>query len=312
MRDIPSEDANANYGITTRHQEMDNGELRFRLVKNDGTAYIRTEAHSVGAWQNSHYHQSVRETYVVQQGWIGYAELVAGTQKLTLFHAGDVFTTKPNVIHNVYLPANATIHTVKHGEAIGEDRLVDDTTKEFDRATQGLTEDQLKTEAAKQTSSKPSEAPGERYTAEYRHFDTLIWQLPAWSTAIFLVTAVGTNSVQSALFLQKAMGFSVEQLATGFLGLMFLVILGLSQALYRFRRHQGTLRRYSRTSVFSSASTYLQLIVTSEAFVLLFVVLMINGTSLRTSAILCAASLLGLSAFREIALRRPYISGQAI
>jgi hypothetical protein len=312
MRDIPSDDAKTNYGITARHQEMDNGELRFRLVKSDGTAYIRTEASSAGAWQNSHYHQFVRETYIVQRGWIAYAELLDGKRKLTLYNAGEVFTTKPDVVHNVYMPANAAIHTVKHGDATNEDRLVNETTKQFDRDTRDLNEEQLKGEAAKPTPNKPSEIPVEKYTVEYRHFDTLIWQLPAWSTALFLVTAVGTNSVQSAQFLHRPTGLSVEQLATGFLGLMFLVIMTLSQALYRFRRHQGTLRRYPRTPVLSSASTYLQLVVTTEAFVLLFVVLMLNDVPTRYATYVCAALVVAFSAYREIALRRPYISDQAI
>ena len=31
-------------GVTTLHEEMDNGELRFRLRFGDGSSYIRTQA----------------------------------------------------------------------------------------------------------------------------------------------------------------------------------------------------------------------------------------------------------------------------
>lgn len=313
MRDISDAEAKMTHHIATSHQEMDNGEFRFRLVKNDGSAYIRTEASSIGAWQNSHYHKSVMETYIVQRGWIAYAQLVDGQRALTLHHAGELFTTRPNVVHNVYMPANAIIHTVKHGEGDGADRLVDATCKQFDVDTRNLTEEQIMGETSTPETNEPAAMRGETYTAEYRHFDTLIWQLPAWSTAIFLVTAVGTNSVQSATFLHGPTGLlTVAQLATGFLGLMFLVILALSQALYRFRRHQGKLRRYARTPLWSSASTYLQLVVTMEAFALLFAVLIINGVPPRYAIYLCGAFTAALTTYRELALRRPYGSGQAI
>ena len=147
MRDISSEDAAKRHGITTCHQEMDNGELRFRLRKSDGSAYVRTESSPLGAWQNSHYHENIRETYIVQKGWIAYAELIEGERVINVYEAGELFTTKPHVIHNVYMPANAVIHTVKYGEASGEDRVESEATREFDQVTQCLNEDQIRIEA---------------------------------------------------------------------------------------------------------------------------------------------------------------------
>jgi len=299
MREIRNEEAATKHCIKTYHQEMDNGQFRFRLLKSDGTAYIRTEAGLTGAWQSSHYHKTVKETYIVQWGWIAYAELIKGERKISLYHAGELFTTQTCVIHNVYMPAKAVIHTVKHGDAALEDRIVDETTKQFDKDTQYLTEEEIKSEAAK---NKASCSGGEKYTAEYRHFDTLIWQLPAWCTAIFLVTAVGTNSVQQAKFLHEATGLTINQLATGFLGLMFLVIFALSQALYRFRNHQKPLKRYQATAVWSSASTYLQLIVTVEALALLFVVLLINKLSLCLASLICLLLLVSFTIYREMRL----------
>ncbi len=144
---------------------------------------------------------------------------------------------------------------------------------------------------------------GERYTAEYRHFDALIWQLPGWSTAIFLVTAGGSRSIQQAVFLQESTGLTAEQLASGLFGLMFLVILVLSQALYRFREHQAALRQHAPAPPWSSSATYLQLIVTAEAFTLLFLVLLMNGVARRPAGWICIAFIVVLSLYREIWLR---------
>ena len=50
---------------------MDNGEKRFRQICiKDKTAYIRAEGGKVGYWQNSHYHKTIREIYIVQKGSI--------------------------------------------------------------------------------------------------------------------------------------------------------------------------------------------------------------------------------------------------
>lgn len=103
------------HGIWTEHAEMPNGELRFRLKHRDGTAYIRTESRDDSGWQKSHYHLTVRETYIVQQGRIALAELIDDQLRTRTFDAGEVFTTEPGVPHNIYMFGNSIIHTVKHG-----------------------------------------------------------------------------------------------------------------------------------------------------------------------------------------------------
>ena len=45
-------------GVTTLHEEMDNGELRFRLRATDGSSYIRTQAASQIRSQSSVLHGS--------------------------------------------------------------------------------------------------------------------------------------------------------------------------------------------------------------------------------------------------------------
>lgn len=110
-----SADLAAKRGVSASHSKMDNGELRYRLMAADGSAYVRTEASSVGGWQNSHYHKAVLETYIVQKGWAALVELERGELCWQVMKPGDVYTTRPEVSHNVYLPAAAVIHVIKHG-----------------------------------------------------------------------------------------------------------------------------------------------------------------------------------------------------
>jgi hypothetical protein len=71
-------------GIAITGDRMDNGEYRFRLIKDGpdaGYGYIMTVMpNDQCGWQNSHHHEGIVETYTVQDGWIGFAELVPGTR----------------------------------------------------------------------------------------------------------------------------------------------------------------------------------------------------------------------------------------
>lgn len=107
--------------ITFPCERMDNGEFRFRLMdkgQNSGWGYILTKIpESYSGWQNSHYHIGVMETIIIQKGWIGFAELLPdGKMTVRVYRPGDVFTTKPGHAHNVYMPADAVVHAVKHGD----------------------------------------------------------------------------------------------------------------------------------------------------------------------------------------------------
>lgn len=298
MRKIEDKEAESIHGIRTLHEEIGN-ENRFRLMKKDGTAYIRTEG-GAGGWQQSHYHRHLQETYIVQEGWIGYAKLKEGKRQISTYGPGELFTTEPNFIHNLYLPAGAVIHTVKHGASASDDRVVDASTKRFDEMTQCLTEDQIERESETMIDRQPSEV----YTEEYRHFDTLIWQLPVWCTAIFAATAVGTSSISQADVFAGTTGLSKHSIVTGFLSLMTLVILFLSHVLYRFRQHQTPLKRYARTRIWSSAQTRLQFIVTIEGSTLLLLTALMIGLPRWPSLVACAALFIFLTVIREYKLRR--------
>lgn len=103
-------------GVTFPCEQMENGERRFRCVDADGYGYALTKMPAqAGGWQNSHFHRDIIETYIVQEGWIVFAELGDGKARLHRLLPGEVVTTSPLVVHNLYLPGGAVVHTVKHG-----------------------------------------------------------------------------------------------------------------------------------------------------------------------------------------------------
>jgi len=129
------------HGLRLNDEVMENGELRIRLSSQDGSAYIRTESGQSGAWQNSHYHEGIEETYIVQKGWFGFAKLVDGNLSLRIQKENEVCTVKMMVSHNLYLPADSVIHTVKHGKVKQGDWH---ESKKLDALTKHLSELEIK------------------------------------------------------------------------------------------------------------------------------------------------------------------------
>ncbi len=115
MTSINAEQAAEDHGMHCRHEQMPNGETRFRLTGHDGSGYIKTVAGETGAWQNSHFHQSITEIYIVQTGWMAMSYATSDTTQLTLerHQVGDIIRVSPGVRHNTYLPAGAVIHVIK-------------------------------------------------------------------------------------------------------------------------------------------------------------------------------------------------------
>jgi hypothetical protein len=292
MREISAAQASRDFGITTKHHEMDNGERRFRLLKNDGTAYIRTEAIASSGWQNSHFHKAVRETYIVQTGWVAFAELISSELVIRVLEPGDVVTTQPMVVHNVYLSGDAVIHTVKHGLAQGEDRHTDDVTAGFDLVVRTLTTVEAIRAAAIQIRKAPAE-----YSEAYRHFDNLIWQIPAWSTAVF---ALAVQSLFGVLDTSSHRDINAATILSVFTAL---ALWSFAFVMSRFRMHQRALKTH-RTSPLFSASTLTQALVLSEAAIMGGAALQLQGVSVScTIALAGAAAALSVVIF-ELAVRR--------
>lgn len=105
------------HGIESKHTIMDTGEKRFRQIcTKDKTAYIRTESGIKGYWQNSHYHTSIRELYIVQKGKILFAQYKNNQLEITALNENDIIKTEPSIPHNVYMYPDTVTHTVKYGE----------------------------------------------------------------------------------------------------------------------------------------------------------------------------------------------------
>ncbi|WP_299666055.1 hypothetical protein [uncultured Psychromonas sp.] len=141
MAKITNDIATSDYGITFQHEKMQSGELRFRLISEDGSSYIRTVNAKHGVWQNSHYHQAIKETYIVQKGWVAVASLIDGVLSLEIANTGDTFSVQPLIIHNLYLSADSVIHTIKQGASISHDWF---GNSDLDKATKHLSEEDIK------------------------------------------------------------------------------------------------------------------------------------------------------------------------
>ena len=319
MRIITSEEAASRYGITTRHEETENSELRFRLEKSDGVAYIRTDASAQGAWQQSHFHATASETYIVQRGWIAHASLVHGVRQIMLIRAGELITTPPGIIHNIYMPPNAEMHTVKHGDASTGEAIRNDETARFDISTQGLSENEIVKTATymkgggsfeTQLCSITEPKKTDLYSQDYRHFDTLIWQVPTWSSAIFALTAAATGATLSnASQIPNSLSASVSTILAFFLGTVTFVLLLLWNVLLRFRMRQIGITLPPETFIppklfpLPGGQVCLQLIVAVESVVLLAACLLAAGILGNYGVIIVVGLLLVLVAFGELAVR---------
>lgn len=108
-------------GIKAHHEQMENGEKRFRLMSDDGTGYCRTVSPQKAAWQNSHFHRNTRELYIVQQEWLIFAEMLTDAAHFRKYEAGDYFVSRRLIAHNLYVGESTVLHTVKFGETTQND-----------------------------------------------------------------------------------------------------------------------------------------------------------------------------------------------
>lgn len=116
MEEITIEKAKK-YGIQNQHSIMENGEKRFRLIcERDKTCYCRAESGKTGYWQKSHYHNSIKELYIVQKGNILFVEYIKNELKISKINEGEIFKVEPKIPHNVYMYPNTVLHTVKYGQ----------------------------------------------------------------------------------------------------------------------------------------------------------------------------------------------------
>jgi mannose-6-phosphate isomerase-like protein (cupin superfamily) len=272
-------EASSKYGISIRHGKMcANGELRFRLISSDGSAYIKTvTTNESEGWQNPHYHNYLKETYIVEEGWVGYIEYTGGETTAVKFNKGDVFTTKPGVSHNLYMPKDAVIHTIKHGSNKGSNE--EETDWHSDSKASEILNSYVENEQAinfksvepknklsvdnKVTNELTKLTIDDEYTESYKHFDNLIWKVPSWSTAVFGIFVGGLLSLYSKRNVLEELSLYIGSLTLFF----SLFIATLSYTLFKFRCHQINTKKV-RERVILSPQFFLQLLINIEAIIL--------------------------------------------
>ncbi|PWM23718.1 MAG: hypothetical protein DBX44_05425 [Oscillospiraceae bacterium] len=109
------------FGITLRHEQMDNGELRFRLTGADQSSYIRCENPGPPVWENAHAHSRLRELVLVQRGRVVFVESAKDAPRFLLLEAGDFALTTPGIPHTQWLDRDTVVHTVKFGDCTDPD-----------------------------------------------------------------------------------------------------------------------------------------------------------------------------------------------
>lgn len=139
---ISTDRALSEFGISCLHEEMPNGERRFRLGRESGGGYVLTLSGKRGAWQNSHFHKHISEFYLVESQWLAMAFLDVDDKsfKLSFLRQGESCLIKPYVPHNVFMPSGGTVHTIKMNSVVVGDWF---PSCELDAITKLISERQL-------------------------------------------------------------------------------------------------------------------------------------------------------------------------
>lgn len=150
----------------------------------------------------------------------------------------------------------------------------------------------------------------EIYTQDYRHFDNLIWQVPAWATAVFSFSVTSAVIIlANSSCIEKLLSIDPLRTLSVFLFSVFLVLVLLTNVFLKFRLHQKSVFRPHRRDVPSlwfmpSGQTSLLLILFVESSVILCFALVVAGFNLMLTKLLTAAFLLVGFAYVEWSVRR--------
>ena len=208
---------------------------RYYLPDRDPLEVIETQM-GAHASQGAHSHNIVREAMLVLEGTIGVEEMVADVTTAQTLNAGDFVVFDRGVAHRMENRSDQTARTL-HFKFLGEGK---------DRAL--FAEDKV---ISGNSVSPPAVVP-EIYTQDYRHFDNLIWQVPAWASAIFSL-AITTSALvlANAKLIEAAFSFPVStpRSVAFFLFGVFFVLLCLTNVFLRFRLHQRVAPRPNRRHV---------------------------------------------------------------
>ena len=140
MPKIIKNDELKEYGILTHHEKMDNGELRFRMLSEDGSSYVRGENRDSFVWGNSHFHKELSEVMFLQRGMAIFVEYTEEGLIYRKLNPGDFFITRIGIAHNQCFIQDTVIHTIKYGGNASEDWYACPT---LDKLTKHLTLEQM-------------------------------------------------------------------------------------------------------------------------------------------------------------------------
>ena len=150
----------------------------------------------------------------------------------------------------------------------------------------------------------------EIYTQDYRHFDSLIWQVPAWGSAIFsFAVTAAFLALSNSKSIAQVIPVCVRSFVTAFLISVFVIIILLINVYLRFRLHQRVIHRPHRIRVprlwfMVPGQTSLLLILFIEAPLILWFALLTAGANSVFAACLAAIFLLAGFGYVERSVRK--------
>lgn len=149
------------------------------------------------------------------------------------------------------------------------------------------------------------------YTQDFRHFDNLIWQVPAWATAVFsfAMTAAMVVLANSEHIERALPTLDVLRSLSLFLFAIFAALLLFGNVFLRFRLHQRSIHRPNRREIPSlwfmiPGQTSLLLLLFVEASIVLCFALVTAGVSLGIAQIVASIFFFGGFLYVETAIRK--------
>jgi len=246
----------------------DSESRRYYLPDRDPLEVIETQM-AARASQEAHCHNVIREAMLVLEGTITVEEKVADVTSRVTLNAGDFVVFDRGVPHRMENQLDQPARTL-HFKFLGEGK--DRTLFAEDKIVSG-------------TAVASPEVDSENYSQDYRHLDNLIWQVPAWASAIFsLAVTASALALANSNAIEKAFSFAVHvsRSVAFFLSAVFVVLLLLTNVFLRFRLHQCVARRATSLKVDSlwymgSGQTSLLLVLFVESGLILVFALIAFG-----------------------------------
>jgi quercetin dioxygenase-like cupin family protein len=239
---------------------------RYYLPDRDPLEVIETQM-AAHAKQNAHSHEAIREAMLVLEGDVRVEEIISGKSFCQSLDPGDFVVFDRGVSHrmenNSDIPAR-----ILHFKFVGDWK---------DRAL--FISDKI--EAG--TNLTPASSIPDIYTQDYRHFDNLIWQVPAWASAIFaLALTLAVLVLANGATIEGSLSVDAVRSVSVFLFSVFLILLLLLNVFLRFRLHQRVAHRPERPRVdrlwyMPPGQLSLQLILFTESAVVLCFALVSAG-----------------------------------